>query len=260
MALRRHGVEEMGGVVGPRLKSSLGGDIVRHSVSDGNMDAHLLRGLDKLDGTGLFRGHGDQLHASLCRLLKAAEHGNVRIVEESPVLGALFRHAQEGPLQVGAHHLRAAGVLPPVGGGGLADGRQLVLRQGHARRAEIGHALTELKVRDFLQSLRRGVAEILSYAAVEVDVHQTGDHIAAVGVQRLPAAAGMGDQRAVGTDVPGCKSLFQVKDLTAGYPHTQIPAWISLPRAASSPTNTTSSWSWRMEPGQRGVMGPQTAL
>ena len=224
------------------------------------MDAHLPGGLDKLEGAGLLGGHGHQLHAALCRRLEALQHGNVRVVEEVPVLGALLGHAQEGPLQVGAHHLRAAGVVPPVGGGIPADGRQLVLRQCHAGRAEIGHALGELEVRDALEPLGGGVAEILSHTAVEVDVHQTGDHVTAGRVQGLTAAAGLGDQRTVGTDVPVKEAPFQCKALAAGYPHTHTPASISLLRAASSPTSTTSLWSWRMEPGQRGVIGPQTAL
>ena len=160
-------------------------------------------------------------------------------MEERAVLGALLGLAEEGTLQMRSHHLRAAGIVLSVGGGRFADGRQLVLRQGHARRADIGHALAKLVVRDFLQTLRCGVAEILPHRAVEMHVHQAGDDVAAGGVQHGPAAAGGGDQRAVGADVPGDEALLQVEDLPAGYPHTLTPAAFSLLPAASSTMTTT---------------------
>ena len=161
---------------------------------------------------------------------------------------------------MGAHHLGSAGVFAPVGGGGPADGRQLVLGEGHAGGTEVGNPLGQLKISDFLQAIRGGVGKILPHAAVEVDVHQPGDDIAPGGVQDGIVPAGLRDQETVGADVPLDKALFQVEDLTTGDPHLTTPAAISLLRAASSPTRTTSGWSWRIEPGHLGVMGPQTEL
>ena len=256
----RHSVIEMGGVGGSGLKGRLGGVVVRYRVAHGHRDAHIGGGPDELHGAGLLGSHGHQLHAALSGLLQALQHGNVGVMEKIAVLGTFLCGGEEGPLQMGAYHLRAAGVFRPVGGGVFADGRQLVLRQSHAGGADVGDALAQLKVRNALQALGGGITEILAYAAVEMHVYQTGDHVAAVGVQDLFVAAGDSEQGAVGADIPGDKALFQVKDLTAGYSHTGTPAAVSLLRAALSPTSTTSLWSCRIEAGQKGVMGPQKAL
>ena len=94
----RHGVIEVGGVVRPRLKGGLGSLVVRHGVAHGDMDPQVLCRLDKFDGAGLLRSHGDQLYAALRRLLEAPQHGDVGVVEERAVLCALLGHAEEGTL------------------------------------------------------------------------------------------------------------------------------------------------------------------
>ena len=129
-------------------------------------------------------------------------------MEEVGVLGAFFRRGEEGAFQMGAHYLGAAGVFRPVGRGVFADGGQLVLRQRHAGGADVGDALAQLIVGNALQALRCGVAEILAHAAVEVDVHQTGDDIAVPGVQGLPVAAGGGEKDTVGVELPLHKAFF----------------------------------------------------
>ena len=111
-----------------------------------------------------------------------------------------------------------------------------------------------------MQPVRGGIGKILSHAAVEMDIHQAGDNIAAGSVQNCVISAGLGNQRAVGADIPQREAPFQVEDLTAGDSHAITPAAISLHKAASSATSTTFLCSWRMEPGHLGVMGPQTEL
>ncbi len=142
-----HGVEQVSGLPGPRLIGGAGGVVVRRSVAQADGDPVLLCAPDKLQGAGLLGRQGNQLHHALGRLLQAVEHGRVRVVEEGLVLGPLLGLAQEGPLQMEAHQLRAPGVLGPVGGGVLADAGELVLPQGHARRADLGDAPGELDTR-----------------------------------------------------------------------------------------------------------------
>ena len=204
----RHSVVEVGGMGGARRESGHGGVVVRHGVTHGDRDAHFRGGADELHGAGLLRGNRYQLYTALRGLLEATEHGHIRVVEEVGVLGAFFRRGEEGAFQMGAHYLGAAGVFRPVGRGVFADGRQLVLRQRHAGGADVGDALAQLIVGNALQALRCGVAEILAHAAVEMHVHQAGDHIAASGIQDLFITAGGGKQSAVGADVPGDKALF----------------------------------------------------
>ena len=64
-----------------------------------------------------------------------------------------------------------------------------------------------------LQAVGGGVAEILPHTAVEMDIYQAGDDIAPGSVQNLAVAAGLGNQPAVGIQVPADKALIQVKDL-----------------------------------------------
>ena len=236
----RHSVEQVGGLPGAGLIGGAGGVVVGGGVADGHGDAVLPGGADKLQRAGLFRGHGDQLHKAVSGLLEPMEHGAVGIVKERAVLGALLGHTEERPFQVQARQLRAACGGGPVSCRILTDAGELVLRQRHAGRADVSDALTELVIGHALEPVRGSVAEILSHAAVEVDVDQTGNDIAARGVQRLAVAAGGGKKGAVGAYIPLHEALFQVKDLTAGYSHTGTPAAASLLKAALSPTSTTS--------------------
>ena len=137
-------------MVRPRLKGGPSGVVIGDGVAHRDVDTHFLRSLDKLHGARLLGGQGDQTDTALRRLLEALQHSGVRVVEVVAVLGALLGHAQEGAFQVGTHHLRAPGVFLPVGGGGLADGGELVLGEGHAGGADIGNSLRQLIVGDFL--------------------------------------------------------------------------------------------------------------
>ena len=115
-----------------------------------------------------------------------------------------------------------------MGGGHLTDLGELLLRQGHTGRADLGDPPGELILCHNLQALWFGVGEVPAHAAVEVDVGETGDHIAAGGVIGLPVRAGAREQAAVKADVPLDKALLQVEHLSAGYPHTVTPASTSL--------------------------------
>ena len=101
-----------------------------------------------------------------------------------------------------------------------------------------------------MQAVWSCVGKILPYAAVKMDVHQPGDHIAPGGVQEDAVAAGLSQKGAVGADVPLNKALPQVEYLSAAYPHTGTPAAVTLLRAASSATRSPWRWRWSMEPGQ----------
>ena len=68
---RRHSVEQVGCMAGPRLKGGSGRLVTGHGVPHRDGDAHLHRRPDELHGTGLLRGHSHQLHTPLCRILKA---------------------------------------------------------------------------------------------------------------------------------------------------------------------------------------------
>ena len=81
-----------------------------------------------------------------------------------------------------------------------------------------------------MQAVGGGVGKILPHAAVKVDVHQAGNHIAPGGVQNLVVPAGRSDLPAVGKYIPGEKALFQVEDLAVDNSDTycfgnDINAW-----------------------------------
>ncbi len=162
--------------------------------------------------------------------------GTSGLVEEVP-FWAPFLAMHRRALQVGAHHLRAAGVVPPVGGGysyrwPSAGPPVMSCRQGRDR-SRPGRARSPRCA----GAPESGVAEILSHTAVEVDVHQTGDHVTAGRVRVSPPRALEISAPSVqtsgqGRPVPGQKTLAR------GYPHTHTPASISLLRAGLSPTST----------------------
>ncbi len=166
---------------------------------------------------------------------------------------------EEGALQVYAAEHSAGFVRRPVGRSHLTDAHKLVLQQGHARRTNLGHPPAELVPGHDLQALRASVGEVLPTAAVEVHVGEAGNHIAPGCVIGPAAGAAAGEQPSVKAHIPLDKALFDVKNLTAGYPHTVSPASTSLCRAALSPTRVTSGWSWRMEAGMLLVTRPQKA-
>ena len=223
----RHGVEQMGHLPGPQTESLHRGVIVRRGMGDGHGDFSLHR-LNKLHGTRLLRGNGNELDQSLGGGHQAAEHSHVGGVEPRAVLCALFGHGEEGSLQIDAAEGGAGLIGGPMGGGHLTDLGELLLRQGHTGRADLGDPPGELILCHNLQALWFGVGEVPAHAAVEVDVGETGDHIAAGGVIGLSVRAGAREQAAVKADVPLDKALLQVEHLSAGYPHTVTPASTSL--------------------------------
>ena len=181
-------------------------------------------------------------------------------MQEVAVLGSLFCAGKERAFQMDAHQLCTAAVFLLMGCGILTDQGKLVLAQGHSCRADIRHALGQLIICHGLKSLRSRIAEILADASMEMNVHQARDHIAAGGIHSFPVAAGPRKYRAVCAKILFTKTVFQVEHASAGYPHISTPVPSSLERAASSHTRTTSGWSWRIEAGHSGVMGPHTVL
>ncbi len=115
-----HGVEEVGGVAGPRTIGRHGGLIAGSGVAEGD-GAGLGDLPDKGDGPLLLRRHGDQADHAAAGLIEAVEHGSVRLVQVLRRLGAPLGVAQEGTLQVDAGALgavrRAAEVPDGVHGG-----------------------------------------------------------------------------------------------------------------------------------------------
>ena len=118
-----------------------------------------------------------------------------------------------------ADHFGAAGVFCPVCGGIAADLLQMFFRKGHAGGTNVRYALTEFIVCNGLQSVRGGVAEILADTAVEMDVDQSGDHIAVRRVKDDIVVRMLCDQSTGRIDVPCSKAMFQIKDRASGYTH-----------------------------------------
>lgn len=106
---------------------------------------------------------------------------------KAPFWAPFLAAHRKGPSRIETGQVSAGCGLGPVSRGVFTDPPQLLLRQRHAGGADIGDALAELVVGHGLEPVRSGIGEILAHAAVEVYVHQTGNHIAAGGVQRLAA-------------------------------------------------------------------------
>ena len=266
MGKGRHGIEQMGCLPGACPISSGGGFIIRRGMAQRNGHAHFSRFLNEFHRAGLLRCNGHQLDHALGCVLQTAEHHRVRVMEKCFVLRTFFGFAQERTLQIHAHQLRAGMGGFVVRRGIGADFCQLVLAQSHTCRADVGHALAQLKICHCLQAVGGCVAEILAHAAMEMQVHQTGNHIAAGSVQYVPAVIGFHNLFTADEQVFFYKALVQIKYLTADYSHISSlfpPSFfrdsVSFSRAASSPTRTTSGCSCRMEAGHSGVMGPQNA-
>ena len=184
-----HGVVQVGHVVGTGGKSSLGGVIVGAGVGDGN--AHFLAAfLDEIQVARLFRGHVHQLDQPAGALIQAAEHTRVGPHDVFGVLGAHLFGADVGAFHVDAHQVGAALVL--VGGGHVHDAVQDLFAEGHGGGADGEHAFAGLKVGNRLQAFGVGVAEIMAHRTVEVDVHQAGQGVQAIGVDDLLTGFGHG--------------------------------------------------------------------
>ena len=222
----------MRGMVSTGSKGRLCRIVICHSMSNRNRDPVFYCGTDKFQCAGFFRCHSHQLDTAFRCRLQPTEHIDVRGMEIIRILRTLLRHREKRPLQMRTCDLCAARISASMRGNIFTDFCQLFLRQGHAGRANIGNALTQFVICDPLQTFRCGIAEIFSHASMEVDIHQTGNDITAVSAQDLLIPTDSSDQRAIRADIPGNKSILQVKDLSSGYSHTDTPAATSLLRAS----------------------------
>ena len=178
----RHGVVQVGHVGRAGGERLFGGLVTGAGVGDG--DAHLAAAAgDKVQRAVLLRGHVHQLDQPAGPLLQAAEHVHVGLVQILGVLRADLVRADEGAFHVDAHQVGAAAVF--VGRRRVHDAAQDLLAVGHGGGADGKHAFAGFKVRQRLDGLLAGVAEIVAYRAVEMQVQQARQGIQALRVDDL---------------------------------------------------------------------------
>lgn len=104
----------------------------------------------------------------------------------SAVLRTLFRLGNERAFHVDAHKRRVI-TLRLIGCGGFGNLCQLVLRIGHSRRTDGGHADLCLILCQCGDSLMRAVAEIAAHAAVKMQIDQSGHGVQTAHIHRIRA-------------------------------------------------------------------------